>query len=589
MLGRRYQAVWGGAFAMVVLGAAAPAALAQGVSATGAGPGKAAPSLANQIPPAQPPAAPLAAPAPAAGCPFAGQGLRVTLTAVVVDGSTVVTPGEVTAAVAPLLGKSQDLGVVCEVRDRIAHLFVAKGYRLTRVDLPPQRIAGGELRLQATEGFVTAVDTQGLAPMGPAAGLASAYLGHAVGKRPTPWNDIERAVLLARDIPGAEIDIRLHAVRGGPPGALELEAVAEPRRRLDISTGVQDLGSEELGNTAAYARFDANSFTRFGERTSLVLFASTNWAQRVVEFTEAANLGSRGLRGEVEIDYAQTHPQGALAPLQIDGEFFSTRAGLDHPFLRGQSLNLVGGVHFEVVDNNNDLGLFRGLPGGAPTLFKDRLRIATAEVEARWLPEAARDLAADAHVEVRQGVEGLGASHQGEAGLSRGDGNPAATVVRGDASARWTLGGRPPPDQRGGPWVEVRGAAQWANDPLLAYEQFQIGNYTIGRGYSPGAVSGDRAIGGQLEIGWPIALPPVGAAPVWFEPYAFFDTAYVVTLGSGAFSSRIASAGLGARAHLPWEVRLDAAYANPLVSPLPGASRPPGRLIFTLSRVFSFR
>jgi len=594
LLSRVRQFLLGGALAVVLAGSPTSKALAQQVGAPSSGPepGHTAPDISNQIPPARPSPPPLAAPMAAGGCPFAGQGLRVTIVKVIVDGATVVTPGEVAAAAAPFLDRPQDLSVVCRIRDRIARLFVRKGYRLTRVDLPAQRITGGELHLAATEGFIADIDAKGLARMGPAAALASAYLAEAVGKRPTPWEDIERAVLLTRDIPGAEIGIRLHAVHG-PPGAVELEADAERRRRLDVSTGVQHLGSDELGPTALYARFDANSFTRFGERTSLVLFASTNWAQRVVEFNEEANLGTQGLKGEFEINYAQTHPQGALAPLQIDGDFLSTRTGLSYPFLRDQVLNIVGGVHFETIDDDNDLGLFRGLPTGAPTLFKDRLRIATGQLELRWLPEDALPLSFNVRAEIRQGLGGLGSSHEGDANLSRAQGDPQATVVRGDGSLRWTFGGRPAPDHMGGPWIELRGAAQWASGPVLAYEQFQIGNYTIGRGYSPGAASGDRAVGGQFEAGWPIAFPPKQpvsrGSPLWFEPYAFYDTAYVTNLGVGGYSATIASAGAGVRARLPWQLNLDVAWADPLDPPFPGAAKPPGRLLLTLGRVFSFR
>jgi hemolysin activation/secretion protein len=593
MLGIVSRPVLAGGVALAVLAVSCLAAKAQQTPAAqgAAQAAGVAPSLSNQIPPPASPSRPLPAPPNASLCPFADSSLKVTLTKVVVDGATVVTPGQIDAAVAGYLGKERDLRVVCEVRDRVADLFAARGYRLTRIDLPPQRIQGGELHLQATEGFVADVDLKSLARLGPSKALATAYLSSLLGKRPTPWTDIEREVLLTRDIPGAEVGIRLHAAPG-EAGAVELVADSANRRRFDISTGVQELGSEELGRTALYARFDANSFTPYGERTSLVLYDTTIDAQRVIEFTESLYLGASGLNGDFAINYASTHPGGVLAPLDLDGNFLSTRTGLTYPFLRSQAFNVVGGLHFETIDLKNDLGVFQGLPGGAPTLFEDRLRILSAELDGRVRPSHIPPLTADFTLELRQGIAGLGASHEGDPDLSRAQGDPAATEVRADGTVRWTFGGRPRPDQTGGPWVQVRGAAQWTNRPLLAYEEFQIGNYTIGRGYDPGAATGDRAIGGQFEAGWPILFKPARqpgrANPLWFEPYVFYDVAHLTNLSIGGYTTTVSSVGGGVRVRLPWELRLDAAYGDPLSPPFPGAARPPGRLLFTLTRVFSF-
>ena len=42
--------------------------------------------------------------------------------------------------------------------------------------------------------------------------------------------------------------------------------------------------------------------------------------------------------------------------------------------------------------------------------------------------------------------------------------------------------------------------AQYAWKPLLSFEQFSAGNYTVGRGYDPGVLLGDEGFGTQAEI-----------------------------------------------------------------------------------------
>jgi hemolysin activation/secretion protein len=127
-------------------------------------------------------------------------------------------------------------------------------------------------------------------------------------------------------------------------------------------------------------------------------------------------------------------------------------------------------------------------------------------------------------------------------------------------------------------------SGQWASDPLLAYEEFQIGNFTVGRGYDPGSASGDEAWAVQLEAGWPVDTP---AGKI--EPYVFYDYADLNNLDQSGYQTQISSYGVGVRARLPWKLRLDVAWASPQDPPFPSAPQPDDRLLVSLTRVFSFR
>lgn len=548
---------------------------------------KPAPTLPDEVRPVASGRASKLELAPAA-CPFAGQGLNITLKTVKVAGATVLRQPEVDRAVADLTNRNLDLGVVCVVRDRIAHLFAQKGYRLTRVDVAPQTIHDGELRLDATEGYVAQVDTQRLKRMGRTAALARsifdnlAQSGPVATHKPTRWDDIERAVLLARDIPGAQVEVRLHAAPDGP-GALELVASAADRRKFDLTTGLQDLGSGELGQVAGFVRLDANSFTPLAERSSLILYGATTGRQKVAENVESVALGSSGLRADTDITYANTMPRGRLAPLGINGDFFDAKAGVSYPFVRSENFDLRSRLGFEFIDQRNSLGALQG-NGSVPLLFRDKLRIASLQADLGWRPAGLKALNVSADLEVRQGIEGLGSSRAGDPDLSRAQGKPYATVLRASGSARWTFGdvSVPPRGAFGHPWIQLVTQNQYAVEQVLAYEAFQIGNFTIGRGYDPGAASGDRAVGGQVEAGWPLRFP--WALP---EPFIFYDAAHLENIHG--YRTTISSAGGGVRATLPWSLRLEVYGAEPLQPALPNTPKPGARLLATLTRVFSFR
>jgi hemolysin activation/secretion protein len=128
----------------------------------------------------------------------------------------------------------------------------------------------------------------------------------------------------------------------------------------------------------------------------------------------------------------------------------------------------------------------------------------------------------------------------------------------------------------------VRG--QLASSPLLTFEEFSAGNYTVGRGYDPGALLGDRGIGVQseLRVG---SVYPRSPKDVAIEGYGFVDYASIrnrarVWVDS---PSRIRTSwGGGARASFNRFV-LDAAVAVPLTHVGPLDKKPDPRFLISLT------
>jgi hemolysin activation/secretion protein len=546
-----------------------------GLGQTDAGPAALAPPTAPAIT-ARP-----AAPAQAA-CPFAGQGQQVTLTGVRADGASQLTPQEISAEVADLLNRPQDLAVICDIRDRIADLYASRGRRLTRVELPEQTIADGVLTLRVTEGRIAETDIVNGVNQGPSAVLAEAYLERLETGEPASWPDVERAILLLRELPGAEVDVRLRPSTAGA-GAVDAVATFQPRRRFDLILGAQHLGSEELGESAVLARLDANGFTRFGERTSLILFSTTNGAQQVLQLLEEVRLGGSGLTGFADIAFGRTQPEGALSRLKIEGEALIGRIGLDYPVIKTQSVGLNVGGRFDHIDQENDLGALRGL-GSAAVLFEEQLRVLTLETDARWRPDRFPGLAALAGAELRKGIEGLGSSEAGDQRLSREEGRPDFTSLRARLALRQDFAR----EARVSFWIRGQAEAQWADGPLLAYEEYQIGNYSLGRGYDPGAASGDIAVGGRIEAGLRFQTRFVNKNAV-FEPFLFVDAVRLENEDRFGYESEIWSYGGGVNFTLARDLQLSVIYADPQEEPFPNADVPEPRLLVQLTRAFHFR
>jgi hemolysin activation/secretion protein len=126
--------------------------------------------------------------------------------------------------------------------------------------------------------------------------------------------------------------------------------------------------------------------------------------------------------------------------------------------------------------------------------------------------------------------------------------------------------------------------AQYAWQPLLSFEDFSAGNYTVGRGYDPGALLGDRGYGTQLELRYGSRIPVSAQRPA-VEGYVFWDHAQVGHRGSSIIVTErqhLNSVGGGARVN--WDrFVLDAGLAVPLTHVGPLNSKPDPRLLVSLT------
>ena len=123
---------------------------------------------------------------------------------------------------------------------------------------------------------------------------------------------------------------------------------------------------------------------------------------------------------------------------------------------------------------------------------------------------------------------------------------------------------------------------QYSPDALLGYEQFSGGNFTVGRGYDPGAIIGDQGFGVQLEVFQGSLIPetPDGVA---VQPFAFFDLAQVSVNNVPGDSDRLTSAGGGLRMSIARQAVFDVFVAVPLERTDFATRKGSARLLATLT------
>ena len=523
------------------------------------------------------------APCPLASPDFAG--IRLKVDSVEFSGVDKIPEVDLSQSYRPYVGTDQPVSVICEIRDRAATQLRAAGY-LAAVQVPPQTIESGRVKLDVLLARMSKVQVKGDA--GGSEKLLVRYISKLTQDEVFNTRRAERYLLLARDIPGLDVRLALRPIEGAP-GEVVGEVTVR-RNPIYADFTAQNLGSKSVGRWSGLSRVQLSGLTGLGDATTASIFTTADFDEQVVLQTgHEFRVGGEGLTLRGDFTYGWTRPTIANNP---DVESRTLIASLEaaYPFVRAQAHNLSGAVGFDFIEQNVDFGAIK--------LNKDKLRVAFVRLDANGIsPESisGRDgytalepnWSWTASLEARQGVDVFGASPNcggtpvgclapGAPTPSRIEGDPTAFVIRGTGEVDW----RPVRNLT----LVLAPRAQYAPRALLSYEEFSGGNYTVGRGYDPGAIIGDSGVGmrSEVRVG---SLLPRSAGGFAFQPYAFFDVAKVWNEDAafnGVGGQKLYSAGAGVRATIRDAARLDALVAVPLKDAL-GAPSAKGDVRFLVN------
>lgn len=488
------------------------------------------------------------------------------------------------------VGQEVPVAAVCDIRDRAATILRGQGY-LAAVRVPPQTISDGVIRLDILAARMARVEVRGDA--GRSERLLQRYLAKLEGQPVFNIIEAERYLLLARDIPGLDARLTLR------PGAAAGEVVGEvtvSRTDVVFDLNIQNYGSRDVGRIGGIARVRVAGLTGMGDLTTASIYSTADFdEQQVVQLGHEFRVGNEGLKLGGSFTYAWTRPDIVGLDLQSNTLIGSLFA--HYPVTLKQSHRLIVGGGIDFIDQDIELG---GVP-----INRDRLRVLNLRADAIWTdpdsivarggysPSEPRWLVSTS-IEARKGIGILSASDDcgplgvdcfapGAIPLSRIEGKPTAFLLRANAQAEW----RPVKQFT----LAIAPRAQWSPDPLLSYEEFSAGNFTVGRGYDPGTIIGDSGVGVAVEarLG---SIIPAQKRSLAIQPFAFFDASWVWnedTAFAGLDPQRLYSVGGGARIALGDIARLDLAVAVPLKRAGFQTKRGDARFLVSLTTQFGIR
>lgn len=515
-----------------------------------------------------------------AACPFDASSLTVDLDSVSFVGPAgEPLPAEIAALlddVAPAGGR-RPVGQLCDLRDQAARRLSMAGY-VAAVTIPPQEILDTNRSAKLTVILARLVGVNVIGGETAASRSIVARTERLKALYPLRVADIERELLLASDNPG--VDVLMTLRRAERPGQV-IGDLRVARRPFSVLATVQNYGSKTIGRESATVRVEAYDLTGNADVTFIGGSGTLDFEEQLtVQAGHYMTLGS-GLNIGGSITKGWSRPD--LGALDYRAESLIAAADLRFPVVRTPSRDVVLGGGFELIDQQAELNAGRS----ALPVTLDKLRVAylSASTALRQpLPQGGEAWSAEATVSLRQGLDIFDATQRGQqtpSGYlpSRADGDPTATVLRGGARTQIRL--------TPGFSLSTSLQGQFASGPLLAFEEFSVGNFTIGRGYDPGATSGDHAVAARVEPGVWI---PIQSSKFALQTYAFADAVRIWNEDSFTTENdrSVRSLGVGARVYVPGRLVLDVTYVHPLDPELaqPGAADAPARLLLSLNTQF---
>ena len=515
-----------------------------------------------------------------APCPLTGSDLRVVIQSVVFDSAdgTPLPDGVAQAlrGVGPVSPGVTPVAAVCQIRDNANAALHRAGY-IAAVQFPASNdLSTHVLHLTVVTAFIQEIRVHGDA--GPFRQLIDERIRQLKALRPLNQFDAERILLEARDIPGFEASLSLRSA-GTTPGAV-IGDLTVARRPYDILANVQNYGSQQVGPETAFVRAEFYGLTGHADETYVGVSSTTDFQeQRVLQLGHIMGLGRHGDTVSASLIRAWSQPDLGALDLRTDTSVANVE--YTHSLLRTVNHSLRLSTGLDVVEQKTRV--FSGAT--ASPLNLDKLRIAYADMDGGFqIPDrfGGALFVMRGNVALRQGLDILDATERGKTidGFqpSRPEGDPKAFVVRADADAAFTFG---PVFS-----LATKLQGQWAKHPLLSYEEYSVGNLSIGRGYDPGANAGDSALGVRTELRAHIRDLGRGLNG---DVYTFYDSVHLwnADTGSTERNRTLDSWGAGFRIVLPRHMVAEFMYAKPLDKALSIDKAPPKpRILISLTMQF---
>lgn len=398
-----------------------------------------------------------------------------------VEGVKLLPQEDVEAAVYPYLGPGRTTDDVEKARAALEQAYNDKGYQTVAVEIPPQRVEGGVVKMQVIEGKIGRLRVKG-----------SRYFSLNEIKDEAPslaegtvpnFKDVQRDVVALNQQPDRRVTPSLRA--GVAPGTVDVDLNVDDTLPLHGSLEVNNRYSADTTHTRLNATVHYDNLWQLGHSLSLSYqVAPENSADaKVYSGSYLARLPDTSWLSLLVYGVKQDSDVSTVGDINVAGrgEIVGTRAIITLPYEEGFFHTLSLGFDYKHFDEGVTLG---GEASQSPITYYP----VTAAYTANWTEDDATtqfDATTTFH------MRGLGsdpAAFDAKRFKSSGD----FIYLHGDLSRTqeltWGMQG----------YAKIQG--QLSSEPLVSAEELSGGGLDTVRGYLESEVLGDNGVLGTIEL-----------------------------------------------------------------------------------------
>ncbi|MEC5218653.1 hemolysin activation/secretion protein [Actimicrobium sp. GrIS 1.19] len=292
--------------------------------------------LQQLTPPARLPAAPTLSVPPETDTQ-ADATVRFAITAVNVEGNTLLPSSAIQPLVAGLAGREATLGELREAASHITQLYRTRGFVVARAFVPAQEIRAGAVRIVVLEGSLSSTSIQnGSIVHTPV--LQNVVAAQALQGKSIRTPELDRELLLIADLPAmGAVNGILKPGKSVGASDLAISAAAGKSREGDIS--LDNYGNRYTGQTRLNGHVDINSPARIGDRLSL---RATYTNEKLLYGRAVYDLPVNGDGWRVGANLSSSHYELGREFTNLDADGTANTIGLQtsYPVLRGLNANV---------------------------------------------------------------------------------------------------------------------------------------------------------------------------------------------------------------------------------------------------------
>jgi hemolysin activation/secretion protein len=470
--------------------------------------------------------------AAAVGAAWAIEPIRFEISRYEVSGNTLLSQGEVQAAVAPYAGRGRDFGDVQRALEALEALYHARGYKLVTVQLPEQELNGGVVRLQVVQTRIKQVQVGGNRWFSDA-NIRASLPTLRPGETPN-LDKVSSNLRLVNENPAKKVSLNLAG------GALEDEVDARvdvaDERPWKVMLNVDNTGTEATGETHAgvllqhanlWGRDDVGTlqYTTTAERPDRVAVWSAGYHMPLYTLGDSVDL----FASYSNVDSGSVN--AGLFDLAVSGKGAVYGARYNHilPKRGDYQARVVYGLDVKAYKNNV---IFGGQNFGNDVTVHP---ISLGYVGSHTTPDGQTDFSLAVLQNLAGGTRGAAADFA----AVRAGAKASYTVLRFSASFANVIGHD---------WqTRVLVNGQITGDALVPGEQFGAGGSTTVRGFGERDLATDSGVVSNVEL----YTPNLCTRALWqCRLLGFYDSAYGErnhALPGELRHAAISSMGLGLR------------------------------------------